>query len=194
MPILSDIDRHTPEERKILRGGFPAALAEEVDHVRRIMPVPPTAKSGPGQMVELDGERLFLIYRQHYDPLERSYLEVFTPRQRVIFDCLYSRHANGRFREISLRQLVGADEAWVRPYLTLPLADYAIEVAGIAAAQRNYLLSDAGLEFASNNADLIAYMLPRAISYWNEHYRGRYPKKGDYPPVAILLQISREIR
>ena len=193
MAILSDIDRHTPEESQHLRKGFPAELANEVDHVRRIMPVPPKAKSSPSGALRLAGEWIVPLHRQHYDPLERSYLDVFTARQRAIFDCLYSRHGNGHVRERSLRHLADMDEIWIRPYLTLSLTDYVIEVASIAADRLDYFLSDAGLDFAGDNPHFIELSLARAISCWNEHYRGRYRHKADYPPVAVLLQISQEI-
>ena len=65
--MTQDIVRVTASEQQILRSAFPSALAEDVDAVLRLVPVPPIGQTQSGETVSLASGEITLPYRIHYE-------------------------------------------------------------------------------------------------------------------------------
>ncbi|NOX30789.1 MAG: hypothetical protein GXP35_12200 [Actinobacteria bacterium] len=92
--------------------------------------------------------------------------------ERSIFDCVYSRHHNGRVRERAIRRLLLSEQnfSWTVPYAVRLLGEYVVEIA--AAIDTMLPLDwDSAREasfgkFAAMNPKFVALTEARATSYW----------------------------
>lgn len=112
------------------------------------------------------------------------------PGEAALFAlCLGTRHYDGHIREQCVRRLLDVDEKWAAPYVVQLLGEYVIEV--IQPIHERFLggVEARYLAFFKENARYCEYLECRAISYWNEHYRSRYPKHKDYPAVKALAAL-----
>lgn len=139
--------------------------------------------------VHVEGELLSIPYRVYYD--ERQLANCFNclDDTALIALCLGTRHHDGYVREQCVRRLLDVDERWTAPYVVQLLGEYVIEVI---RPIREKLLDEVGAKYVTffrDNIKYCEYLECRAISYWNEYYRPRFPKYKEYPAVEALAAI-----
>lgn len=171
-----------------LTAAFPASLAPDVTRALSVMG-PHWLPAAGSRSVIVAGERLTIPYRLYVDPPETAGL---SPAQRLVLNCLYSRHHDGYVRKRHLEALMASRLPWVVPYVFLPIGEYVIE---IVHAVLPYLSEvDEVRAFAGENPDLLGVTRQRAASYWDEYNRRRYPNLRDYPAFAMVESLRRAAR
>lgn len=172
-----------------LTAAFPAALSADVTRALAVVQPHRLPPSTVHRCVSVDGERLTIPYRVYYDPPAPKSLAELSPIQRLVLNCLYSRHNDGWYRQENLEALTESRLPWVVPYLFLPLGEYVLE---IVFAVLPYLSEvDKVRDFAAENPELLAVTRLRAASYWDEYNRRRSPSLRSYPAWAAVESLRR---
>lgn len=170
---------------------FPAMLSECVKNAVKLL--------APGQMhapsdtvisVRLATESLNIPYRVYYDKQKLLNCVNSSGNIALIALCLGTRHYDGFLREQCLHRLLAAEEKWTAPFVIQLLGEYVIEV--IHPIHERFLEGVEGKyqDFFTENVKYCEYLGCRAISYWNEYYRVRFPKHKDYPAVKALAALQ----
>jgi hypothetical protein len=170
---------------------FPADLAERVRNAVQLL--------ARGQMhapsdtvisVRVEAELLSIPYRVYYDKQQLLNCMNSEGETSLIALCLGTRHYDGHMREQCVRRILAADEKWTAPFVVQLLGEYVVEVTQpiherfLDGVERKYL------DFFRENAKYCEYLECRAISYWNEFYRRRYPTHKDYPAFKALAALK----
>lgn len=178
------------ETNAALAGAFPSRL---MDNVRPVLAVMPGLRHPMSPFsVDVAGEVISIPYRIHHDELPAGAAPLLPATQRVILNCLYSRHSDGTVRQRHLEQIVRSSEPWVVPFVVQLVGEYVVEILdailrGISdmvtpgSAQR-LLYGD----FVARNPSFFARTERRVVSYWSCYYRHEYPAFGTYPGYLIL--------
>ena len=189
---------------------FGSELAEDLQIVRNAMP--PSELEPVGQIIAQHGPYPSLFepanvvavpYRIYADPIPEAIYDSFSPTQKAIADCLYSRSNDGYTRQRHLKRIVRLEELWVIPYVVLAIGDYVIEVVqevetGLSELLQPYSWQESSYRlFADHNGGLIDLVRQRAISYLNCYYSNRFDLleglegRPRYPALEILDAIGR---
>ena len=139
--------------------------------------------------VHVAGELLSIPYRVYYDKQQLANCMDRQGEAALIALCLGTRHYDGHMREQCVRRLLEVDVEWTASYVVQLLGEYVIEV--IQPIHERFLdgVELRYLAFFKENAKYCEYLECRAISYWNEYYRSRFPKHKDYPAVKALATL-----
>jgi hypothetical protein len=171
---------------------FPVTMAESVKNA-----VPSLAR---GQMhtptdtvvsVRVAEELLNIPYRVYYDRQRLLKATNSLGETGFISLCLGTRHYDGFIRELCLRRLLSVDEKCAVPFIVQLLGEYVIEVIQPINERFDEGVEAKYIEFFSQNSVYCQYLEQRAISYWNEYYRYRFPKHKDYPAVKALAALKK---
>lgn len=174
---------------------FPAELTERVKNAAQLL--------ARGQMhapseavisVRLVGELQSIPYRVYYEKQQLFTCMNISDDIALIALCLGTRHYDGFIREQCLRRLLVVNEKWTAPFVVQLLGEYVIEV--IQPIHEHFLEGVEGkyLDFFRENLKYCEYLGHRAISYWNEYYRSRFPSHKDYPAVKALATLKLAAR
>ena len=107
----------------VITAAFPAHLRADAAAVAAAMPV-----------ASIDARHFFSVHI-NAEPLaipERIYnaepaaIQSFSDPQRVIFDCVYTRHHDGFVRHRHLRELLGTHEIWVASFVMRLIGEYVL--------------------------------------------------------------------
>jgi hypothetical protein len=175
--------------RESLLNAFPRTLKKDVESVLDILPFDMNGvKLSDGQThklenliqpdiqtVNLDGELLTIPYRVYFNEPEIEKEQTLTNQQKSILNCIFLRHHNGYIRQNRLEKIKNS-EYWMTPFIFQLLGEYVIEILEVLDKQ----LDDTQLEnykrFTIENSRYYQQTESRMISYWNEYYRGKFPK------------------
>lgn len=152
------------------------------------------AELAPRGVIEavVEGEPVSIPDRVYFQPVDDGTLDALTPTQRLMVDCLHTRHHDGLIRERHVRAVAASTEPWVPPFVLQLLGEYVLEVA-TAAAQAVPATSEVRSAFAAfcdANPEFLRLVRARATSYWNCYYRRTYPHLADYPPWRSLEELG----
>lgn len=170
---------------------FPAALSERVKNaVKQLAPGQMHAPSDTVISVRLATESLNIPYRVYYDKLKLLNCVNSSGNISLIALCLGTRHYDGFLREQCLHRLLAVEEKWTAPFVIQLLGEYVIEV--VHPIHERFLEGVEGKyqDFFIENVKYCEYLGFRAISYWNEYYRVRFPKHKDYPAAKALAALQ----
>ncbi|MFD7450598.1 hypothetical protein [Kitasatospora sp. NPDC059827] len=174
-----------------LAAAFPAEFAGDA---RRVLEVMPNVRLRPSEpfAVVVRGETLSIPSRIHHDEVPQDRVAHLSPRQRQLLHCLYSRHHDGRVRQLHLARIVGSGDDWVVPFVVQLAGEYVVEIlTDIRDALRG--LDDPGSrlrraygEFIVANPAYFDRTQRRVVSYWSCYYRGAYASFRGYPGSTLL--------
>ncbi|WP_152446892.1 hypothetical protein [Janthinobacterium sp. HH01] len=170
---------------------FPSALAEKVEYaVQLLTPSQMHSASDTVISVRLAAENLSIPYRVYYDKQQLLNCANSSGSVALIALCLGTRHYDGYLRELCLRRLLLVEESWIAPFVIQLLGEYVIEV--VQPIHERFLdgVEKKYQDFFCENVKYCEYLVCRAVSYWNEYYRGRFPKHKDYPAVKALAALQ----
>jgi hypothetical protein len=174
---------------------FPRGLRAEAVSVAAALPHAPLEPAGQFD-VNVAGERLTIPYRIYQDSLPDQY-ESWSATQRLVADCLYTRHHDGWVRERHARRVVENVSPWVIPFVAQLVGEYVLDIV-LAIDERLTHISTAGSAqqraygaFASANPGFLQLTRSRVVSYWDCYYRERFPSLVDYPPHRLVAAIER---
>lgn len=189
--------------RKILLQAFPSALRKDVEGVLDILPFDVNeVKHSDGkiyrienlihkdlQTVFVEGEQLSIPYRIYFNEPESEKENTLTNTQKVILNCIYLRHHNGFVRQSRLEQIV-SNEYWITPFYFQLLGEYVIEILDVLDQQLNNIKLENYKRFALENPKYYRQTESRMITYWNNYYRGSFPKLKLYVGKIVFEQIK----
>ena len=185
---------HPPETILRFRGAFPSALHQDVDVALNCIPVsewPPSIDDiGP---VEINSEQLRIPFRFSSSEPKSSCLQALNDRQKLILNAIYTRHSSGYVREMYVKPLLLADEAWIPPFVIQLLAEYVLEIIQALAEHLAVFSGASYLRFAKENRSFLQLVRQRIASYWNCYYRFMFPTLRDYPAFRILDLIEASV-
>ncbi len=174
-----------------IRSSFPRALRSEVEKVIEILPIydsdiPVSIRSN----IFWKNESLTNIYRIYFDEPMPDAEAALSSTQRTILHCIYLRHCNGLLRQKRLEQVIEQSDLFIIPFTFQLAGEYVIEIfETLEKHVRNNV--DLYIEFTSENPVFWKQTQARMISYWNEYYRGQFPRRKDYPGQRIVEILSR---
>lgn len=195
-----------PGYREKLLKAFPPALKKEVGMVLDILPFAThEIKHRDGQnykidnlihdtfqTVQLEGEQLTIPYRLYFNEPDIEKEKELTDRQKTILNCIYLRHHNGYVRQSRLEK-IDSNEYWVTPFTFALLGEYVIEIVDVLDRQMDDNKLENYKRFILENQKYGEQTEGRMISYWNEHYRRRFPNLQSYVGRIIFNQISYKV-
>jgi hypothetical protein len=139
--------------------------------------------------MELSGEPVYVPYRFHF--LAGTDLLQNLERRSPLARCLLSRSIDGRIRQRALRSILPLQEAWVIPFVVLPLGEYVVEIVEDIRSALPLLDRDAYANFVRENRDVTRLTRAKAMSYWDCYYRHGYPERKNYPAFVVLNQLEQ---
>lgn len=165
---------------------FPAALA---DTLAQLLPVLGSGRAHPPFAVRQNGEALLIPTRTYYDR-ERLLACTRLPGDAgVLALCLGTRHHDGHLREACVKQLLLQERAWTVPFVVHLCGEYVLEIVERIGAALPAWNTDALARYLRENPAYLATLERRAVSYWNCHYRRRYPAWDSYPGRKAMAAL-----
>lgn len=126
------------------------------------------------------GEKISIPYRIFVSD-KAAFKYSFTPVQRMIYHCIFSRSYDGYVRQKHIEALLCSDTTeWTAPYIIKICDEYVKEILESVYEK----LKDKGCEALKDicriNFDYFKKGHSRMISYWNEYYRYDCYRYKDY--------------
>jgi hypothetical protein len=175
----------------MLLRAFPTALRDDVTAVARVMPPPRYPAANRQERVLVQSETIEIPYRIYNPEPPADAVDGLSHRQKLIVDCIYSRHNDGHVRERHCAHIVESTEPWIVPFVVQLLGEYVVEICArilSRLAARSLFASPGYQEFVRANDEFIALTEQRAVSYWSCYYRDRYARR-EYPAIAALDRL-----
>ena len=117
------------------------------------------------------GETVRIPYRIYLEDVFEAY-DTLTPRQRIVYHCIFSRSYDGHVREKHVLALLECEESdALMPYVVKLCDEYVAEILQTVYHRLHLRDCTAYREFCSVNLDRVKLGHSRMISYWNEFYR-----------------------
>ncbi|MFJ8262911.1 hypothetical protein ACIQ4I_13305 [Rummeliibacillus sp. NPDC094406] len=172
-----------------LKNAFPKKYSEEIKVILNKLPlkVCRTQISNTFQ-VNLNQEEIYIPERIYFKEISKELYDEFTPIQKTIVDCIYTRHKNGFIREKYLYKLLqrGHCHYWVTPYLIKLSGEYVIEILNVLKECIPQLNDTFIRTYLVENKRIYHLTEQRIISYWNCYYREEFPMKDEYIGFQLL--------
>lgn len=169
--------------------GFPVYLRKEVHNVLGVLSTKTynNVRNGCLDMdwnedyILLDGSKIAFPYRIYFLDEQEAYDKLNTKEEKMIYHCIFTRSCDGYVREKHLKAILEGDFAeWCFPYILKLSGEYVVELLEIIYAAFRNRDNSLFQAFCMNNPYVFRYCHSRMISYWNEYYRGKYPKYRNY--------------
>ena len=170
--------------------GFPKELKQADLHtvsvisLRTVNNVPDGAADGYNSDREIyelkDGSRIRFPYRVYFEDEDSAYL-LLDDLEKRIYDCIFTRHCDGRIREKHLKSLLAAGvQEWFMPYILRLSSEYVVEIIEILYEALKGRDNSMIQEFGLRNPILLKRAFIRMESYWKCYYKARYPIFEEY--------------
>ena len=164
--------KHSDADRLRIVGAFPSSLAPDVEAVLSAVPVAEhSASTDDIGHISVGGENLKIPFRVCFPEPSHSSLASLTKAQRTILTCLYTRHHDGHIREKYLREIIGAEEQLVSPFVLQLLGEYVIEIIQFISQNTDRLKSVNYSSFIKMNPEFCTRTSQRILSYWSCYFR-----------------------
>ena len=120
-----------------------------------------------------DGCQIKFPYRVFFIDDNELYEEL-DEEEKIIYDCIFTRHCDGYIREKHIRNILSKDfDDNCMPYILRVASEHVIEIVDLVykkLANRNNELFH---KFCINNIQLVKKNYQRMVSYWNYFYRDK---------------------
>lgn len=202
------------EYKERLSKSFPRALENDVVSVLDTLPFNiNTPKWGNDQLcivnlisssefsIKLNNDFLSIPYRIYFNEPDPGIVSQLTCTQKVVLNCIYTRHHDGYVRQRRLEELAGINEYWVIPYTLQLLGEYVVEILQVL----DKVITDDNIEyyksFIIENPKYWQQTISRMTSYWHCYYREKwfsdnrekvFPELNDYPGQQIVSRIGNK--
>lgn len=166
---------------KRLKEAFPREYGSAVERVCGLISIRSAAYSGilySRQSTEwklLSGESISIPYRIYLPGIDKMKMQLLSPTELMIYNCIYSRSCDGYVREKSIKALLnGQTPDWAIPYVIKVSDEYVKEILNTVYESLKGKDTAKYKEICLLNFDFIRRAHSRMISYWNEYYRYEY--------------------
>ncbi|MEU1536761.1 hypothetical protein ABZ461_01275 [Actinacidiphila glaucinigra] len=153
-----------------LEAAFPAELGPDVRAVTALLS---PSRSGPCWEVHRGVRIPVRLY--HGEP-HADAVAALTARQRLVLHCLFSVHHDGYVRQRHAAHVAGAAEPWAVPFVVR------LTEALVPGSEARRVYG----RFAGEHPEFLSVTERRAVSYWNEYQRWRFPQFAAHPAAAVL--------
>jgi hypothetical protein len=186
---MFNLFKKTKKDRLSFVEMFPSNLSNEVLAVNDIIP---EAKLTPqGQEIIIVNSESLKIYDRIYNPEPaKENIAKLSETQRLILNCIYTRHHDGHVRGKYLKNILSSAVPWVTPYVLILIGEYVEQILmpiKDSISEENISLYR---KFAAENPSLWNKIKARVVSYWNVYYRDKFINKEQYPGVEIIRKIE----
>lgn len=171
---------------ELLHKAFPVAIRDNVHKVIEMMPLKTFSNCPIGSSEQticycLNSEMVAIPYRVYYLGVSDEMLKDISLEQQMILHCIYSRSCDGYIRQKHLKLLLSMEYTeWTIPFIVKVCDEYIVEILEMTyEILKGHDTKDIK-EFCLNNVELFCKSYARMVSYWNEYYRGRFPRSKDY--------------
>ena len=141
------------------------------------------------------GELIQIPTRIHYSWPRLDRTQGLSQAQLLILSAWMSRHSDGWVRQRALAHLLVSDAPWTIPFVIQLCGEYVIEIGQdilqfiTQSLKLRPRLQAAYLQFAKDNSVYIEVTKQRAMSYWNDDYRGVI-RREEYPQLSALRALD----
>jgi hypothetical protein len=161
-------------DKKRLINSFPKALKKDVEKVVDILLFDKKISLSDNSIyVILNGEPIQFPYRIYLDEPIIEKENSLTVNQKIILNCIFSRHYNGFIRQRRLELQINKDAYFITPFSIQLLGEYVKEILFILDIQITNNNLPHYQKFIAENKKYWKQTESRMISYWNAYYR--YP-------------------
>lgn len=166
---------------------FPKEYSDDVAYVCERLSMKSYAYNGitcSEEQIEwslLSGKKIKIPYRIYLND-QLNYIEKgWTPRQAVIYHCIFSRSYDGYVREKHVKALLEAETPeWAMPYIIKICDEYVKEILETVYQKLSGRSCEKYRELCAVNFQYVTLAHCRMISYWNEFYRYECYRYRDY--------------
>ena len=184
----------------IIASCFPQSLGTDVRTVTGIMPAdrlsPLVDNQNPaGRQVPLrvaiEGEFINVLGRTYNGEPNSGVIASLSTRQRLIYECVYSRHSDGFVRESHVEALLARAEPWISTFVLELLAEYVIEITQMVYKAVDVIPRDAYYRFATGNPAYIKRICKKIVSYYHYGPAVGYGSSLDVAPsYAVMSELG----
>ncbi|MEH6942647.1 hypothetical protein V7014_12490 [Bacillus sp. JJ722] len=176
-----------------LKQAFPSYLREDVGEVLEVMP---NYKTNDDYFaVKMYGGTIRIPERLYCEELPSEVISSLSDRKKKIIFCLYMRHYDGFVREKNLSRILSVPniEKWVLPYILRLTGEYVVEILEEINRHMDIINNRTLYSFINDNPKFYMRIKSRVASYWDCHYRQKYPNKEEYVGFRILQSIQMNL-
>lgn len=138
-----------------------------------------------------DNQKIVFPYRIYFTESDFPLLASFTDIKRLIYDCVFSRSADGYIRQKYIKELLCYKDKlpiWIFPYIVQISGEYVIEIVeSIYCSIINKDLTELK-QFCFINKEAVSRCYDRMVSYWNEYYRNSYKQLKNYVGYKLFTE------
>ncbi len=176
--------------------GFPERFRNEYAHVISMISKAGTVSvkvtdaynSEKEIYVLTDGTQIKFPYRI-YCPVDDHAYSQLTDIEKLIYDCIFTRHNDGYIREKHIRNLLRSDiPEWCFPYIVRSSADYVLAIVNAIYDRLKQCDNSLLQTFCRNNPGIVRTNYRRAYSYWNVYYRRDFPELRAYVGMKLFSE------
>jgi hypothetical protein len=107
---------------------FPKELHGDVKEVINILPIKQNSIHENYKMYLLNNESLKMYSRIYFDEPSQVLIDTLTLKQKIILNCIYTRHHNGYLRQQKVEQLIDNKEYFITPFLIQLIGELIFEI------------------------------------------------------------------
>ncbi len=168
---------------------FSKELHSDVKEVINILPIKEDCISENYTIYLLNNENLKMYSRIYFDEPSQELIDKLTSKQKIILNCIYTRHHNGYLRQQKVEKLIDSNEYFVTPFLIQLIGEPIFEILvpindSVDKNTKNYV------KFMEENQPYWNLTKSRIISYWNEYYRKEHKNLKNYIGYMIVEKIE----
>jgi hypothetical protein len=188
-------EKYFNEFFKRILNSFPKELSQDVNAVINILPY----KNYKSDYlfdenkinIFLNGENVNIPYRIYFN--EPINIIGLNDNQKIILNCLFSRHNNGFVRQKHIEKLMENKNYWITPFFIQLFGEYIYRMVEIFNEYINKNMNNC-IKFISENNDYWKKIENKVASYWNEYYKKEYPEYNKYLGKEIINKIKNGIK
>lgn len=180
--------RDSDVEGRVL-GAFPRDLRRDVEAILRILPESQyTPSSDDIAPVVLRGEALHIPFRVYFP--EPAAVSSVGNRERLVMDCLYTRHHDGHVRGRAVRRVLRHSDYWTAPFVVQLLGEYVIEIIHVLESGIEERHRACYATFLAENPEFWRRTEQRVTSYWNCYFRRDFPRRAENPATKLYQKLD----
>ena len=120
-----------------------------------------------------DGYQIKFPYRVFFIDDNELYEEL-DEEEKIIYDCIFTRHCDGYIREKHIRNILSKDfDDNCMPYILRVAFEYVIEIVDLVYKELVNRNNELFHKFCINNIQIVKKNYQRMVSYWNYFYRDK---------------------
>jgi hypothetical protein len=170
---------------------FPAACARDVAVVfATLSPATHEPSSHDVAPIALRGESVRIPARVYFPEPSPGKLRLLTASERLVAQCLFTRHHDGFVREPMVKPLLLQNAFWTVPFVVQLLGEYVIEIVRVIEEQLRPEDEVPYAEFLNENPVFWRRTRSRMVSYWDCYYRREFPRFDHYPARRVVDRLE----